>query len=74
VARDVVGVRVSLEHVHDPNTLLVRSLEILLDRIRGIDNERLARRGISDQVGGAAEIVVDELAKQHVTEANTDPR
>ena len=71
VAGDVVGVRVRLEHPHDPDGLVLGDLQVLLDRVSGIDHERLARGGIADQVGGAAEIVVDELAKQHIREANS---
>ena len=74
VAGDVVGVRVRLEDPHDPNRLVLGGLQVLLDRVGRIDHERLTRRGITDQVGGAAEIVVHELAKQHVQEANTGPR
>ena len=66
--------KMKAEDTHDPNALVVGGLQVLLDRVGGIDDERLARRGVADQVGGAAEIVVDELAKQHVPEGNTGSR
>ena len=66
--------RVRLEHPHDLDALGLRHLEVLLDRVRRIDEEGLPLTGIADQVGGTAEIVVDELAEQHTPEANTAPR
>ena len=65
VPRDVVGVGMRLQHPDDPDALLGRSFQIGLDRVRGVDQEGLPLGGVADQVGGAAEIVVDELAKQH---------
>ena len=73
VTRDVVGVGVGLEHPDDAHAFFLR-LEVLLDRVRGVDQEGLPLAGIPDQVGGAAEIVVDELAKQHTREANSEGR
>ena len=70
----VIGVSVGLEDAHDSDACLGRRIEVLLDRVRGVDQERLPLAGVADQVGGAAEIVVDELAKQHITEANTAGR
>ena len=65
VPGDVIGVGVRLQHAHDADARFVSRLEVLLDRVRGVDQERLPLAGVADQVGGAAEIVVDELAKQH---------
>jgi hypothetical protein len=59
-----------LEDPDDPHTVA----QVLLDRICGVDDQRLAAGRISDQVRGAAEIVVDELAKQHEEDANTGSR
>ena len=67
VARDVVGVRVRLQHAHDADTLLLGRLEVRLDPVRGVDDDRLACPGVADQIGGAAKIVVDELAEHHGT-------
>ena len=66
VPGDVVGVRVRLEDAHDPHVVPRRLLEVLLDRVGGVDDDRLARVLVTDEVGGAAEIVVDELPEQHV--------
>ena len=71
VPRDVIGVGVSLEHSNDADSGVVGRLEVLLDCVRGVDQEGLPLAGVADQVGGAAEIVVDELAKQHTREANS---
>ena len=40
-------------------------LEERLDRERGVDEHRLARLLVPDQVRRAAEVVVDELAQEH---------
>ena len=73
VPGDVIGVRVGLEHADDADARLVSGREVLLDRVRRVDQEGLPLAGVADQVGGAAEIVVDELAKQHIREANSVP-
>jgi hypothetical protein len=74
VARHVVGMRMRLEDADDPHTFLRGRRHVLLDRVRGVDDQCLAAGGIPDQVRGAAEIVVDELAEQHDEEANTVAR
>src|SRR5439155_3139167 len=65
VAREVVGVRVGLEHAHDPDAAALRLLEIRLDRVGGINDDGLPGRLVADQVGRAAEVVVHELPKKH---------
>ena len=65
VAGDVVGVRVRLEHARDPQPSRRGLLEERLDRVRGVDEHRLARLLVTDQVRRAAEVVVDELAQEH---------
>ena len=57
VARHVVGVRVGLEHADDAHAVGLCRLEVLLDRVRGVDDERLAGGGIPDQIRGAARIL-----------------
>ena len=44
----------------------------MLDREGGVDDQRLARRGVSDQIGSAAEILVDELLKEHFASDRTN--
>ena len=65
VPGDVVGVRMRLERADDPNALLLGRRQVLLDLVPGIDDERLARRSVTDQVRRAAEVGVDELAEDH---------
>ena len=73
VPGDVVGVRVRLEHARDPHVPLLGLGEVRLDRVRGIDDHGLTRGLVADQVGRAAEIVVDELPKLHEKDPNSDP-
>ena len=61
----VVGVRVGLQHPRDPDAGPLRLLEVLLDRVGGVDEQRLARVGVADQVRGAPEVLVDELPEEH---------
>jgi hypothetical protein len=67
VAGHVVCVRVRLEDARDAHVALFRLLEVLLDRVRGIDDHGLTRGLVADQVGRAAEVVVDELPELHET-------
>src|SRR6266480_5928920 len=62
---DVIGVRVRLEDVRDPNVPLLGLFEVRLDRVCRIDDHGLTRGLVADQVGRAAEIVIDELPKLH---------
>src|SRR5207302_9892990 len=73
VTGDVICVGMGLEHPNDAHARVVRRLEVLLDRVRGVNQDGLPLAGVANQVGGAAEIVVDELAKQHIREANSAP-
>ena len=74
VTGDVVGVVVRLEHAHDPHAGPLRRLEVVLDRVGGVDDDRLAGRLVADQVGGAAEVVVHELLKEHFASDRTNGR
>ena len=40
----VIGVRVRLEDAHDPHVVPGRLLEVLLDRVGGVDDDRFAQR------------------------------
>ena len=73
VARHVVGVRVRLEHAHDPHAGLGGGREVRLDRERGVDHDRLARVRVADEVRAAAEVVVDELAEEHARTVTPAP-
>ena len=61
VPGDVVGVGVRLEDALDPNVLLGRRLDVLLDRECRVDDDRDGGVTVADEVRGAPEVVVDEL-------------
>ena len=65
VPREVVGVRVGLEHGDQADAVPLGLLEVLLDRVGRVDDDGDACLLVSDQVGRAAEIRVDELREQH---------
>jgi len=62
-ARDVVGVVVRLEDVLDPQPVVGGDLEVLLDLPLGVHDRCLPV--VSHEVGRAAEILVQHLAKEH---------
>jgi hypothetical protein len=64
VTREVVCVRVRLEHALDPDAVLCCSIEVLLDAKRRIDHQRDPSLVIADEIRGAAETVVDELPEE----------
>ena len=66
VAGDVVGVVVGLEDVLDAHAHVARELEVLVDLEARVDDGGDARVLVADQVGGAAEVVVGDLAEDHV--------
>ena len=70
VARDVVGVRVRLEHADEPDVVALARIQILLDRVGGIDDDGDACVLVTDEVRAAAEVVVDELLEEHGTDAS----
>ena len=65
VSGEVVGVRVRLDRADDVDVALRGFGEVLLDREGRIDDDRVTGTGIADEVGGAAERVVDELREDH---------
>ena len=65
VAGHVVGVRVRLEDVADLDAEVAREPQVLRDVELRIDDGRHARVLVPDQVGGAAEVVVGDLAQDH---------
>ena len=67
VPGDVVGMRVRLEHAHDPHACPFGLLEVELDRVSGIYEHRVAGFLVADQIGRAAEIIVHKLSEQHVS-------
>jgi hypothetical protein len=74
VTGDVIGVGVRLQDPDDPDVVVGREVQVLLDGVRRVDHQGFATHWVADQVGGAAKVVVDELAEQHDGEANTGRR
>ena len=69
VAGDVVGVVVGLEHVLDPHPVQARQPPVGLDVPLRVDDRGDARVAIGDQVGRAAEVLVDDLTEEHLESA-----
>ncbi len=65
VSREVVGVRVSLEHADELHVVPRRLVEVLLDGEGRVDDHGSSLVLVADEVRPAAEAVVDELAKDH---------
>jgi hypothetical protein len=65
VSREVVGVRVRLEHADQADAVPLRLGKVLLHCVRGIDDRRDAFVLVADQVRGTSEPVVDELPEDH---------
>src|SRR5205085_11457427 len=65
VPGDMVGVRMRLEDGNERDLAPTALLEILLDRIGGIDEHCHPGVFVTDQVRGTPEIVVDELLEEH---------
>ena len=65
VARDVVGVVVGLEDVLDRDAEVAREPQVLADVQPRVDHGRDARFVVADEVGGAAEVLVRDLAEDH---------
>ena len=68
VAGEVVCMGVRLDRSHDANAAMLRLDEVLLDREGRIHDDRGSRALVADEVGGAAEVVVDELREDHVAD------
>jgi hypothetical protein len=65
VAGDVIGVVVGLEHVLDPDAVQPAQPQVRLDRPLGVDHGGDARASVTDEVGGAAQVLVQDLAEEH---------
>ena len=69
VSGDVVGVVVGLEHVLDPDAVQAAEPQVGLDRPLRVDHRRDARARVADQIGGAAQVLVQDLPKEHSSPA-----
>jgi hypothetical protein len=65
VSRDVVGVRVRLEHADQPDAVSLGLHQHGFDLIRRVDDDRYAGELVADEVRGAAQVIVQELLEQH---------
>ena len=65
VAGDVVGVVVGLQDVLDADAEVAGEPQVLVDVELGVDDGGDAGVLVADEVGGAAEVVVGELAEDH---------
>ena len=65
VPGEVVGVRVRLDHTHEPDPAALGLLEVLLDREGGIDDDGFSGVLVPDEVRRTPECVVDELREDH---------
>jgi hypothetical protein len=65
VARHVVGVVVRLQHVVDGHRPVARQLQVLVDLETRVDHGGHTGLLVADQIGGATEVVVGDLAKDH---------
>ena len=65
VAGDVVGVVVGFQDVLDAHAEVARQAQVLVDVELGVDDGGDAGVLIADEVAGAAEVVVGELAEDH---------
>ena len=65
VAGDVVGMVVGLQHVLDADAVQAGEVQVGVDVPLRVDHRGDARSGVADQVGGAAEVLVDYLAEEH---------
>ena len=68
VARDVIGVRVRLDHVGDGQALLAGDAEIVVHAVPSrVDHDGAPGLGAADQVGQAARLLVQQLLEDHAT-------
>ena len=65
VAGDVVGVVVGLQDVPDPDPVQPRQPPVGVDVPLRVDDDGDARFAVGDQIGSAAEVLVDDLPEEH---------
>ena len=69
VARDVVGVRMRLDHTNEARIMVgKRSLERANIK-RRVDHDRLVDLLTADEVAGAAKVVMDQLLEDHLSQS-----
>ncbi len=73
VSGDVVGVVVGLQDVLDAHSEVARQPEVLVDVELRVHDGSDAGVLVADQVAGAAEVVVGDLAKDHAVLRSESP-
>jgi hypothetical protein len=63
---DVVGVIVGLQHVLDTDSVQAAQPQVGVDVPLRVDDDGDAGGHVSDQVGGAAEVLVNDLSEKHL--------
>ena len=74
VPRDVIRVRVRLEHGRQPDAAALGLGEDRLDRVRRVDNDRDPLVLVPHEIGRAAEVLVHELCEDHAGDASSGTR
>jgi hypothetical protein len=70
VAGNMVGVRVRLENRDELDVPALAFIQILLDRIRRIDEDGGSGTFIADKVRGTPQVVVNELLEEHACDGS----
>src|SRR5882672_4553126 len=70
VSRDVVGVRMRLQHRDEPHPVAPARVQILLDRVGRIDDDGRACMLVTYEIRPTAETVIDKLLEQHGHDAS----
>ena len=65
VPGNMVGVVVRLQNAVDAHVTVLGLLEVLLDRVGGVDDQGDAVLLVADEVGRTTEVVVEELLEEH---------
>ena len=71
MTRDMIGVRMRLQHADEPDAPACALIQIAFDRVGRIDDDSHTGVLVTDDVRPAAEVVVDELREEHRTKLAT---
>jgi hypothetical protein len=65
VTRDVIRMRVRLEHADELHVMTPAGIQILLDGVSRVDDYCDLGLLVADKIGRTSEVVVDELLEEH---------
>ena len=71
---EMVGVRVRLDRADDPDAETGCLTDDWLDRVRRIDDHRVAGAFVSNEVTRTAQVVIQELVEDHGSDRSTRSR